>query len=123
MLFQRWPTVCDAGPTLKRHLVSISCLLGISYHPTKTRYFGLMYRACWVVAYNPGKKHFERGSNPRSPTLQAGSFMHCTRAPAVHQESNIVIIIINYFLRRLHAIFPAHSYKDPVLWGASVTER
>ena len=34
-----------------------------------------------------GKKHFfgtwilERGSNPRSPTFQAGSFNHCTRVP------------------------------------------
>ena len=25
----------------------------------------------------------ERGSNPRSPTFQAGSFNHCTRAPAL----------------------------------------
>ena len=31
----------------------------------------------------------EWGSNPRSPTFQAGSFNHCTRAPArVKQETN-----------------------------------
>ena len=28
MLFQCWPTVCDAGPTLKQHCFILSCLLG-----------------------------------------------------------------------------------------------
>ena len=32
MLFQCWPTICDAGPTLKQHWVNDACLLGISYH-------------------------------------------------------------------------------------------
>ena len=31
MLFQCWPTVFDAGPTLKQHWVNASCLLGIYY--------------------------------------------------------------------------------------------
>ena len=30
MLFQYWSTVYDAGPTLKQHKVTISCLLGVT---------------------------------------------------------------------------------------------
>ena len=32
MLFQCWPTVYDAGPTLNKHWANVSCLLG--YHMT-----------------------------------------------------------------------------------------
>ena len=31
MMFQCWPTLFDAGPTLKQHRVNDPCLLGISY--------------------------------------------------------------------------------------------
>ena len=27
MFIQRWPTVCDAGPTLNKHCLNVSCLL------------------------------------------------------------------------------------------------
>ena len=30
MMFQCWPTVLDAGPTLKQHWVNASCLLAIA---------------------------------------------------------------------------------------------
>ena len=31
ILFRCWPTIFDAGPTLKQHRVNDPCLLGISY--------------------------------------------------------------------------------------------
>ena len=37
----------------------------------------------------------ERGSNPRSPTFQACSFSHCTRAPASHFESKIFEMVVD----------------------------
>ena len=37
MLFQCWPTVFDAGPTLKQQWVNDQCLLGISYQPFSCR--------------------------------------------------------------------------------------
>ena len=30
MLFQRWPNVFDAGPTLKHYCLNVSCLLGLA---------------------------------------------------------------------------------------------
>ena len=33
MLFQYWPTVFDAGPTVKQHWVNASCLLGCICRP------------------------------------------------------------------------------------------
>ena len=30
ILFQCWPTVCDAGPKLKHNLVNVSCLLAVT---------------------------------------------------------------------------------------------
>ena len=33
MLFQCWPTISAAGPTLKQHWVNDPCLLGITYQP------------------------------------------------------------------------------------------
>ena len=43
----------------------------------------------------------ERWSNPRSPTFKAGSFNHCTRAPAWHDRIN-----------QQH--FVATELKDPI---------
>ena len=40
----------------------------------------------------------ERGSSPRSPTFQAGSFNHCTRTPAlVWYELTLVFVVMSLF--------------------------
>ena len=41
MLFQCWPNVFDAGPTLKQHLANASCLLG--YDTAVSTSVGLMF--------------------------------------------------------------------------------
>ena len=45
MLFQCWTSVADGGPTLKRHWVNISCLLGCRVHLLPTL-------KCFVASLN-----------------------------------------------------------------------
>ena len=42
------------------------------------------------------------GSNPRSPTFQAGSFNHCTRAPAICRQDRISLTRVLWWLLRCH---------------------
>ena len=49
------------------------------------------------IFYFSGTLRPEWGSNPRSPTFQAGSFNHCTRTPA-YQSVGLVQLIENTIL-------------------------
>ena len=56
----------------------------------------------------------ERGTNPRTPTFQADSFNHCTRAPA-----SSLYILVNarcHYLSVLVEVFPGSCISQTCLW-------
>ena len=58
----------------------------------------------WIFMSERGKCFFETwgpdwGSNPRSPNFQAGSFNHCTRAPALTVKDIMYPNNISYWTR------------------------
>ena len=62
----------------------------------------------------------EWGSNPRSPTFQAGRFTHCTRAPALEiwRGKRKKIVIYQYWLtkKQLKDHVSTESYKNEQWW-------